>query len=419
VFRRKKAQEAQAGAGTVTGSGDPEDLAVGCAPDGAAEKQPRVPEQTGSGLAAEANGGDADGGRSVLSRRRLLAGGAVLGVSLPLVHKLVPNRGIHTALEGTASAAEGDGGANGHGASHGGDGFATGFKPGEVDHSANGFNPTDILRDFDLGRTSRLPGGRTLREWDVLAEDKEIEIAPGVKFAAWTYDGRVPGPTFRATEGERLRINFRNGSEHAHTIHFHGIHPDSMDGVPGIGDEIGGGLIKPGGSFSYEFDAEPFGCHLYHCHALPLAAHIAKGLYGGFIIDPKQGRPEADELLMVMNGFDTNFDGSNEIYAVNTVGFHHVNEPIQIKRDELVRIYLINILERDLVNSFHVHANFFQHYPTGTSLEPTELTDTVVQGQGERAILEMRFPFPGRYMFHAHVTEFAELGWMGFFEVSE
>ena len=71
---------------------------------------------------------------------------------------------------------------------------------------------------------------------------------------------------------------------------------------------------------------------------------------------------------MVMNGFDTNFDGSNEVYAVNTVGFHYVDEPMRVKRDELVRIYLVNVLEFDPLNSFHVHANFFHYFPTGTSL---------------------------------------------------
>jgi FtsP/CotA-like multicopper oxidase with cupredoxin domain len=152
---------------------------------------------------------------------------------------------------------------------------------------------------------------------------------------------------------------------------------------------------------------------------MPLAEHIAKGLYGTFIVDPKRGRPKADELVMVMNGFDTNFDRANEVYAVNTVAFEYMNRPVQVKRDELVRIYLVNLLEFDLLNSFHVHANFFQHFPTGTSLEPVEFTDTIIQGQGQRSILEMRFPFTGRYMFHAHVSEFAELGWMGFFEVTD
>jgi FtsP/CotA-like multicopper oxidase with cupredoxin domain len=77
------------------------------------------------------------------------------------------------------------------------------------------------------------------------------------------------------------------------------------------------------------------------------------------------------------------------------------------------------VLEYDPVNSFHVHANFFQYYPTGTSLTPSEYTDTVIQGQAQRGILEMKFPFDGDYMFHAHVSEFAELGWSGFFRVGD
>lgn len=265
-----------------------------------------------------------------------------------------------------------------------------------------------MLRDFDTGT---LRDG--VREFEITAEDREIEVAPGVKYAAWAYNGRVPGPALRAREGERVRVRFTNGSAHPHTIHFHGIHAATMDGVPAIG----AGNIQPGESTVYEFDADPFGLHLYHCHSTPLADHIAKGLYGTLVIDPKVGRPDADELVMVMNGFDTNFDRSNEVYAVNTVAFAYQQQPIRVKRDELVRIYLVNILEFDLMNSFHVHANFFQHYPTGTSLEPLELTDTVILGQGQRSILELRFPFAGRFMFHAHVTEFTDLGWMGFFEV--
>ena len=337
-----------------------------------------------------------------LSRRNLLASLPALG-ALPLAGRAVAQDHSGHAAPAAAEKPKAHGGHDGHVGTI-----------GTVDHRANGFDPHAILRDFDRG-TFRQEGGRTIREWELIAQDKEIEVAPGVKFAAWTYNGRVPGPTLRATEGERLRIKFLNGSQHPHTIHFHGIHPAAHDGVPGSGP----GNIDPGEEFTYEFDAEPFGLHLYHCHTMPLAEHIAKGLYGMFIIDPKEARPKADELVMVMNGFDTNFDRSNEVYAVNTVAFEYQNRPIKVKRGELVRIYLVNALEFDLLNSFHVHANFFHHFPTGTSLEPVEFTDTIVQGQGQRGILEMRFPFPGRYMFHAHVSEFAELGWMGFFEVAD
>ena len=122
---------------------------------------------------------------------------------------------------------------------------------------------------------------------------------------------------------------------------------------------------------------------------------------------------------MVMNDFDTNFDGGNEVYAVNSVAHHHMRHPIPATVGELVRIYLVNITEFDPVNSFHVHANFFYEFRTGTKLEPDNFTDTVMMCQGERSILEIRFPRPGMFMFHAHQSEFAELGWMGFFDVKE
>ena len=132
-------------------------------------------------------------------------------------------------------------------------------------------------------------------------------------FPAWTYNGQVPGPTIRATEGDRVRVTFINQGSHPHTIHFHGWHPPEMDG------SLPEQQVMPGGTFVYEFDAEPFGLHLYHCHAVPLKRHIHKGLYGVFIVDPRgDRRPPADELVMVMNGFDTNFDDENEVYAVNT-----------------------------------------------------------------------------------------------------
>src|SRR5918996_1114634 len=79
------------------------------------------------------------------------------------------------------------------------------------------------------------------------ALDSEIEIAPGVFFPAWTYNGSVPGPVLRATEGDILRVNFTNAGSHPHTIHFHGIHPADMDGVFEI--------VEPGRTFLYEFEA--------------------------------------------------------------------------------------------------------------------------------------------------------------------
>ena len=128
---------------------------------------------------------------------------------------------------------------------------------------------------------------------------------------------------------------------------------------------------------------------------------------------------DSTDLTILQNAFDPDFDDDNEVYAINTVAFHFMYKPVRVRRGELVRIYLVNIVEIDPINSFHIHGNFFHRFPTGTSLQPTEYTDTVVQGQGQRDVLELRFPYTGQYMFHAHKTEFASLGWMGMFEVVE
>jgi FtsP/CotA-like multicopper oxidase with cupredoxin domain len=249
-----------------------------------------------------------------------------------------------------------------------------------------------------------------VREYDLVAIDRRIEVAQGVFFEAWTYNGTVPGPVIRATEDDILRVNFTNDGSHPHTIHFHGIHPAEMDGVFEI--------VNPGASFTYEFPARPHGMQLYHCHATPLKKHIHKGLYGAFIIDPKKPRRPARELVMVMNGYDTDGDGENNFYTVNGRAFYYAKYPIKVKKGELVRVYLANLTEFDLINSLHLHGDFFRYYPTG-STDHFEYTDTVMLCQGERGIMEIEFANTGVFMFHAHQSEFAELGWMGFFEVSD
>lgn len=355
--------------------------------------------------------------RGVLSGSLLAAGGTILAALTPRKRAAADIYEPPTQIRSAGGSAHGNM-----------------IAVGEVDNARNGFDPGAMLTDWETGTVSRLPDGRALRTFELFAVDKEIEIVPGVFFAAWTYNGRVPGPALRATEGERLRIVFRNHGSHPHSVHFHGIHSARMDGIPGAG------MVEPGGEFVYEFDAFPFGCHLYHCHALPLKRHIHKGMYGAFIIDPDPGRhPESEpvarsrllgtpenkqvqEFVMVMNGFDTDFDGDNEVYAVNTVAHHFSKHPIKIDRARLVRIYLVNVTEFDPINSFHLHANFFDYYDHGTTLTPTLKTvDTIMQCQAQRGILEFSFPTheAGLYMFHAHQSEFAELGWMGLFDVVE
>jgi FtsP/CotA-like multicopper oxidase with cupredoxin domain len=328
--------------------------------------------------------------KSGLTRRQVIVGAAPLIAGGPLA-KLALADGSGQPAAGHESM---DHGAMGHAAMHGSEVPAPGG-PSALDEL---LYPPEVL--------PHQPG--RVREFSLTAVDREIEVLSGVTFPAWTYNGSVPGPVIRATQDDLLRVTFANAGSHPHTIHFHGIHPANMDGVFEI--------VEPGDSFVYEFAARPYGMHLYHCHSTPLKKHIAKGLYGAFIIDPPKPRAPAQELVMVLNGFDTDGDGENNVYGVNGPAFYFARYPIRVRRSQTVRIYIANLTEFDLINSFHLHGDFFRYYATGSS-EQYEYTDTVMLCQGQRGIIEIDFQNTGHFMFHAHQSEFTELGWMGFFEV--
>jgi FtsP/CotA-like multicopper oxidase with cupredoxin domain len=301
--------------------------------------------------------------------------------------------------------------------------------------------PTSIeyLTFFNCGRVSESQNGQTVREFTLIAtENQSIEVMDGgYVFKAWTFNGTIPGPTMRVTEGDLVKITLVNDKNNArsHSLHMHSIHSGEMDGVEGKG------IVAPGESFTYEFVAQPFGVYPYHCHVSPVADHISRGLYGMLIIDPKEPRTQMKELAMMMNGYDFNYDmegpafiptveeavnnempdveeRDNELYSVNGKAFDYVNHPIELVAGEEYRIYLVNMLEFDLVNSIHVHGTMFEYYPSGTSKDPQQVNDIVTLGQGDRGILELSYPYPGRYMFHTHINEFADKGWMSFFNVS-
>ncbi len=271
----------------------------------------------------------------------------------------------------------------------------------------NSHNPFTVLRDFDYGTVTQ-ENGRTVREFRITAQNTNVQLNSAVSFITWNFNGRVPGPTLRAKEGDRLRILFFNQSGHAHTMHFHGMHPATMDGVK---------PVRNNQATIYEFDAEPYGVHLYHCHISPVTRHVGKGLYGMLIIDPPTTRPPADEMVLVMGAYDVNDDGKNELYAFNGIPDYYMDHPIPIYQNQLTRLYLLNMIELDVAATFHIHGNFFDIYPTGMTTKASGRSDVVTMGTTERNILEFAYAYPGNYMFHPHQDFIAEAGCMGAFEV--
>jgi manganese oxidase len=320
--------------------------------------------------------------------------------------------------------------------------------------------PTSIeyLTHFNCGRVSEGSNGQTIRDFTLIVEENHnITISnTGHYFDAWTFNSTVPGPTMRMTEGDFIRINVINSkdSKHTHSLHMHSIHTAEMDGVAtslssdsqddkmvSVGGVYKSGMIVPGRNFTYEFVAQPYGVYPYHCHVSPVADHINRGLYGMMIIDPKEPREQRTEMVMTMNGYDMDYEmegpvtppsmaamrgeevrqedeeRDNEIYTVNGKAFDYMDHPIPLNVEEKYRIYLLNMVEFDPINSFHLHGDMISYIPGGTQYEASQVNDIIELGQANRGIVEFDYDNPGRYMFHAHVQEFTDLGWMGLFDV--
>lgn len=317
-------------------------------------------------------------------------------------------------------------------------------------------NPIEYLTYFNCGHVHILSNGTVLRQFSLIISENDvipisdIQSKDPVLFNAWTFNNTIPGPTMRMTEGDHVEITVynSNSSKHPHSLHMHSIHPGIIDGVYGMA-----GSILPGGHYTYSFTASPAGLYPYHCHVSPVQTHINHGLYGAIIIDPKLPRSPAKEMVMLMNGYNlkddyssnesaavlrpptaaelrTNFEkatesegvsgaDNNQIYSVNGPAFIYRDHPIQLVTGQPYRIYLLNMLEFDKVNSFHLHGNMFEYYPAGTGMSPSYRTDIVELGQGDRGIIEFNYTQPGLYMFHAHINEFTDLGWMGMFNVQD
>ncbi len=147
------------------------------------------------------------------------------------------------------------------------------------------------------------------------ARISSLEIAPGVRTDAWTYNGGLPGPLIRARRGDRLIVHFSNSLPQATTVHWHGVQvPIEMDGVPGASQPP----VEPGGTFTYDFVVPDAGLFWYHPHVMS-AAQVGFGLYGPLLVaDPEDVVKISDELVLVLSDIATDEDG--KLHAADSGG---------------------------------------------------------------------------------------------------
>ncbi|HKU48893.1 MAG TPA: multicopper oxidase domain-containing protein [Nitrososphaera sp.] len=251
------------------------------------------------------------------------------------------------------------------------------------------------------------------RELTLIAEDAELEISPGERVTTWTFNGTVPGPTLRFTEGDNVTIHFINKSPLAHTLHLHGNHDDKSDGVIP--------QVLPNQNYTYNFIADPAGAFMYHCHAYPTSLHIRMGMYGSLIVDPQDSEKlePAREFSVVMSEFDPDNQDNfiAKYYPVNGYTDQYMGDDnsLKVKQNELVRFYVVNI-GTTIPYSFHLHSTIFKVYQSGLVSNTPIDAQTIEIGPGNTAIVEARWKWPGSYMFHTHGLQ-EEKGNMGQIQV--
>jgi FtsP/CotA-like multicopper oxidase with cupredoxin domain len=233
-----------------------------------------------------------------------------------------------------------------------------------------------------------------VKVFDLKAQHFNWEVLPGELVDAYGYNGQVPGPVLRVQEGDRMRVNLTNELPEPTVIHFHGNRlPNTMDGVPDVTQK----LVHPGESYSYEFVAEPAGTFLYHTHHNS-AVQEAKGLYGMFLIEPKDGpRVQADkEIIQVLSE-------TGGFYVINGKAFP-ATEPITAKVGERVLVRLANLGQ--MTHPMHAHGHPFKIVATDGYPVPEAqaLTKDVVNiGPGERYDILFELDNPGTWVFHCHI----------------
>jgi nitrite reductase (NO-forming) len=247
-------------------------------------------------------------------------------------------------------------------------------------------------------------------EYTLIAQDTTLEVAPGVRVDAWTYNGSVPGPTLTATEGDRVIVHFINKTPLPHTVHLHGDHPSEQDGVFEI--------VAANGTYTYDIIAKPAGAIMYHCHVAPVMQHVRMGLYGAFIVYPKEPLPPAREYVLIDGEYDTQnqLNPLPEYYLFNGYTEQYFMHPLPARTNETVRIYLIN-LGLSPAYGMHIHGTLFKAYTSGIWANSPFMVQSWELASGNAAILEMKWPWPGKFTFHFHgIPE--ERGAMGYFNVT-
>ncbi len=270
-----------------------------------------------------------------------------------------------------------------------------------------------------------IPAGDVVKVRMVM-KHKTVEIAPGVKYNVWAFDGKysAPGPIVHVRQGQTVEFTLVNGGQIPHSMDFHAAR---------IAPNVAFKDVAPGESFTFRFKANDPGVFMYHCGTKPVLAHIANGMYGAIIVEPKKPLPKADkEYVLVASEWYLSSDGTTEAASLdmskarammpdwttfNGYANQYVNHPLTSNPGETVRFWVV-AAGPTLDTNFHVVGTIFDRaWPNGDMTRFQSGVQTVSVPSGGGGVFDVRIDEPGLYPFVSHAFAHVDLGQVGLLKV--
>ena len=270
-----------------------------------------------------------------------------------------------------------------------------------------------------------IPSGDVVKVRMVM-KHKTVEIAPGVKYNVWAFDGHysAPGPIVHVRQGQTVEFTLVNGGEIPHSMDFHAAR---------IAPNVAFKDVAPGESFTFRFKANDPGVFMYHCGTKPVLAHIANGMYGAIVVEPKKPLPKADkEYVLVASEWYLSTDGTKEAASLdmnkarammpdwttfNGYANQYVNHPLTSNPGETVRFWVV-AAGPTLDTNFHVVGTIFDRaWPNGDMTRFQSGVQTVSVPSGGGAVFDVKIDEPGLYPFVSHAFAHVDLGQVGLLKV--
>ncbi len=246
------------------------------------------------------------------------------------------------------------------GAAAGGDDHGGPAPSGDVAADPNA--PAPVV--YDATAPERLPEGE-VHDIDLVITESKMTVAKGFVQTVWTFGGTVPGPVIRVTVGDTIRIHLKNPATNQlpHSVDFHASQVAWNDEMTSI---------NPGEEKLYEWTADYAGVWMYHCGTSPALHHIANGMFGMVIVEPKGGLPKVDkEFALVQSewylgpqGEITNLEKASagapapDFVVFNGVASQYVDAPLKVETGERVRIFVLDA-GPSIDSSFHIVGTIF------------------------------------------------------------